>query len=131
MNTKTGFTLIELMIVIAIISILASIAVPSYKKYTQKARFAEVITSALPFKTAVALAIQRGIALNELTNGNHGIDESPEPTKNLKMVHVKNGVITATATALINHLTYILKPDINGTRWEIAGSCLPAGLCDA
>ena len=50
-----GLTLMELMIVMAIISILAAIAIPSYKHYTQRARFTSVIIACEPFKTAISL----------------------------------------------------------------------------
>lgn len=52
-NTK-GFTLIELMIVIAIIAILAAIALPAYSDYTKKAKVSEVILAASAVRTAVA-----------------------------------------------------------------------------
>ncbi len=54
---QKGFTLIELMIVVAIIGILAAIALPAYNDYTQKARFAEVMSVGEGYKTSVAQCI--------------------------------------------------------------------------
>ncbi|HIN83214.1 MAG TPA: prepilin-type N-terminal cleavage/methylation domain-containing protein, partial [Chromatiales bacterium] len=54
---QQGFTLIELMIVVAIIGILAAIAIPTYSDYTKKAKFAEVISVGNSFKTTVSLCM--------------------------------------------------------------------------
>jgi prepilin-type N-terminal cleavage/methylation domain-containing protein len=124
-----GFSLIELMIVVAIISILTAMALPSYQQYTQRARFAEVITLAETFKTAVALALQEGVSPVELINGMHGIPAEPAPTKNLASLQVENAIITATATSLVQDATYILEPNSDGTLWNIDGSCIPLGFC--
>jgi len=106
-----GFSLIELMIVISVISILAVIAIPSYQSYTKRARFTEVITATALFKTAVSLALQEGENMSDLSNGNYGIPSEPKSTKNLASIKVEHGVITATATELIENTTYILKPN--------------------
>lgn len=58
MNTQRGFTLIELMIVIAVFGILASIAIPEYLNYTARAKFSEVIAATNKYKTAVSICAQ-------------------------------------------------------------------------
>jgi len=131
MSSQQGFSLIELMIVVAIISILSIISIPSYHDYTKRARFSEVMAATAPFKTAVSLALQQGAKLVELKNEWLGIPRTPAPTKNLASVTVENGVITATATEKIDGITYVLKPNWDGSAFSVDGSCLQAGLCSA
>lgn len=128
---EQGFSLIELMIVVAIIGILAVIAIPSYQNYTQRARFAEVIAATAPFKTAIALALQQGVDTKLLNNGAHGIPIEPAPTKNLATVKVIKGVITATGTDMVENATFILKPNKDGSSWTIEGTCIDKGLCNS
>lgn len=62
MNNQKGFTLIELMIVVAIIGILAAIAIPQYQNYTARANAASAVASLGSAKAAVALNLQQGNA---------------------------------------------------------------------
>lgn len=124
-----GFSLIELMIVVSIIGILTAFAIPSYKNYTERARFTEVIVATEPFKTAISLAIQEGAELNELSHDAYGIPSEPLPTKNIASIKVSHGIITATSTQAAGHATLILTPDQTGNVWTISGTCLNAGLC--
>ena len=58
MRAHSGFTLIELMIVVAIAGILAAVAIPQYGNYTMRAKVSNVLAAAAPLKTAVALCVQ-------------------------------------------------------------------------
>ena len=64
MNNQKGFTLIELMIVVAIIGILAAVALPAYQTYSQRAAYSEVVSAASPARTAVDLCVQTGSPAN-------------------------------------------------------------------
>jgi len=101
------------------------------KIYTRKARFAEVLVTTEVFKTAVALALQSGAPPEEIANGAHGIPVAPAATRNLASITVENSIITATASALAANATYILKPNADGSYWNISGTCVKLGFCNA
>ena len=102
MNSKArGFTLIELMIVIAIIAILAAIAVPAYQDYVVRAKMTEGFSSAMRVKTDIASAFGSGginavqAAALEYKTGN-----TSTSSKYLHWIEVANdGVITAVVSA--------------------------------
>ena len=66
---QKGFTLIELMIVVAIIGILAAVALPAYQDYTARAKVSEVVLAASQCRTAITEASQTGFAKDAVANG--------------------------------------------------------------
>ena len=137
-----GFTLIELMIVVAIIGILAAIAIPAYQNYTKKAKFTEVVIATGPYKTAVELCTYDKGTVTGCTNGTTGSGYTikNETTKIglVKSITVADGVIKAdavgadnTAEQGLNGETYILTPALSGEKvtWSVSGSCKAKGLC--
>ncbi|EMU4521144.1 pilin, partial [Neisseria gonorrhoeae] len=97
MNTlQKGFTLIELMIVIAIVGILAAVALPAYQDYTARAQVSEAILLAEGQKSAVTeYYLNHGIW--PANNTSAGVASASDiKGKYVKEVEVKNGVVTAT-----------------------------------
>lgn len=134
-QVQKGFTLIELMIVVAIIGILAAVAIPAYSNYTKKAKFTEVTQATQALKSAVEVCASdvgdltmcdagtQGIAADITTFGKYGAS-----------VSTANGVITATAVATqgLNGETYVLTPTYStstGVSWAVSGTCLSAQIC--
>ncbi|HGO8409179.1 TPA: pilin [Neisseria meningitidis] len=98
MNTlQKGFTLIELMIVIAIVGILAAVALPAYQDYTARAQVSEAILLAEGQKSAVTeYYLNHGIWPKNNTSAGVASSATDIKGKYVQSVEVKNGVITAT-----------------------------------
>ncbi len=138
---QRGFTLIEMLIVVAIAGILAAIAVPQYQTYTKRAKFSEVVSASQPFKVAVDTCYQTTGALTACGNGSNGVPGAATAAGFVSGVSVAaDGTITATgdATTFGTAHTLIFKPTIPGTAnasaaltWakDTGSTCIAAGLC--
>ena len=98
-RVQQGFTLIELMIVVAIIGILAAVALPAYQDYTTRSKVSEVLIMGAPAKLAVAETVSSLGGLASLTAANSGYT-FPGATKYVSNVAITDatGVVTITST---------------------------------
>ena len=136
MLKELGFTLIEILIVVAIIGILSTIALPAYQNYSNRAAFSQLVQAVTSRKTAVEFAIQTQslLALGDLDGGSFGIPTDVVAAAATHGAAVIDGTIIMTwqddGTDLAG-VTYTLTAGgiTPPVLWTKGDTCLTNGIC--
>ncbi|WP_150539171.1 pilin [Actinobacillus vicugnae] len=137
-SIQRAFTLIELMIVIAIIAILATVAIPSYNNYTKKAALSELLAASSAYKTDVEICIYNTGDTKNCASGTNGIKNGDDikNSKYLASILVVSGAITVNGKGSVEGYGYMLTPDYSNKTLTWKTTCIgedkslfPANFC--
>ena len=133
---QQGFSLLELMVITTILGILMSVALPAFEAYSDRARFAELVSATGAYRIAIVRAAEAGLfeSVDEMDEGTRGIPEQVRTSATEHGIHVHNGVIKAEwrrdgsslekvrfELSAQNHEPPII--------WQAGGSCIEKGYC--
>ena len=131
-SIQQGFTLIELMIVVAIIGILAAVALPAYQDYTARAKMSEVVAAASACRTSVTDTYQTNNGASLPLGGLWGCESSISSSKYVAKIQTnENGAIKVTSQAIATGAngTMLLVPVVaTGTAAISAWLCGPGTI---
>jgi prepilin-type N-terminal cleavage/methylation domain-containing protein len=135
-KNQNGFTIIELMIVVAIVSILASLAIPAYELYRNRARFSEAILAIGDYRSSILVGAQKEkfSSINDIDAGTNGISLAQAQTATDHGIGVVDGVITVIWRADGSDLagtSYTLTAQgiTPPVQWVEGGTCKLLGYC--
>lgn len=120
MKYQTGFSLFELMIAIAIISILSAIGIPAYQGYMQKAAMTDVLQTVVPYRTAVELCILEQGNSSSCQISSQGIPAA-RTTRYVSSIQISQGIITLNCQQTLQGLSIVLEPNQDtsgGIEWN-------------
>ncbi len=123
MRPSKGFTLIELMIVVGVVSILAAVAIPAYQDYTVRAR----VTEGLSLSSGAKLAVEETYQANNTFPATQAVSGYPSPTATVNVTSIviadTTGVITITYTAAARGIVLTLTPTVDAATSGLIWRC--------
>ncbi|CAM4021058.1 putative major pilin subunit [Yersinia intermedia] len=114
MNKQQGFTLIELMVAIAVIAVLSGIGIPSYQRYIQKAALTDMLQAIVPYKMAVELCALEHAKFDNCSAGNNGIPAG-QSSRYVSATTIDKGVISFTGQHTLADLTLAMTPTFSSS----------------